>query len=143
MCSNALNGKPFTLEYHWVLLDHIQAGCLLQAPWLLIIETDYVWMKPLQAPSAEDSSKPSLAFPFSYINPTYPGIQEVMRKMYPADRGPLSNVPPSGPAPVMMRLQEWIKVQFDLQCMLSAAAHIVSSSSSTGTTAVPLSRLLA
>ena len=75
-----------------------------------MIETDYVWMKPLQIPSAGDMGTPSLAFPFSYIDPTYPSIEAVMRKMYPAERGPLSNVPGSGPAPVVMRLQDWIKV---------------------------------
>lgn len=33
-----------------------------------------------------------------------------MRKMYPADRGPLSDVPNSGPAPVLMRWNELFKV---------------------------------
>jgi len=34
----------------------------VQAPWLLMLEGDYVWMKPLQAPKAE-SSAPSWAYP--------------------------------------------------------------------------------
>ena len=82
----------------------------MQAPWLLMIETDYVWMKPLQAPQADDMAATSLAFPFGYINPQSPNIEGVMRKMYPAEKGPLTDVPGSGPAPVMMRLAEWIKV---------------------------------
>ena len=81
-----------------------------QAPWLLMIETDYVWMKPLQAPPAEDKSAASLAFPFGYIDPQFPAIQGVMRKMYPVEKGPLSDVPGSGPAPVLMRVHEWMKV---------------------------------
>ena len=88
----------------------VNEGCCMQAPWLLMIETDYVWMKPLQAPSAEDIGAASLAFPFSYITPEHPSIQGVMRKMYPAGKGPLSDVPASGPAPAMMRLHEWKKV---------------------------------
>lgn len=45
---------------------------LIQAPWILLIETDYVWMKPLQqVPTAESSSK-SWAFKYGYIMPTYP-----------------------------------------------------------------------
>ena len=40
-----------------------------QAPWLLMIETDYVWMKPVAAPMAE-SKDLSIAFPFGYIQPT-------------------------------------------------------------------------
>lgn len=82
----------------------------LQAPWLLMIETDYVWMKPLQAPPAEDASAASVAFPFGYIDPRYPVIEGVMRKMYPVEKGPLGDVPGSGPAPVLMRVDEWIKV---------------------------------
>ena len=74
-----------------------------------MIETDYVWLKPVAAPLAE-SSEPSLAFPFGYIQPTAGGISKVMRKMYPAERGPLSDVPNSGPAPVLMRWQELFKV---------------------------------
>lgn len=75
-----------------------------------MIETDYVWMKPLQAPDASDLTALSLAFPFHYISPQFPTISEVMRKMYPASMGPLSDVPGSGPAPVLMRVAEWLKV---------------------------------
>ena len=82
----------------------------MQAPWLLMIETDYVWMKPLQAPLAEDRTVTSLAFPFEYIIPGEPSIEGVMRKMYPPEKGPLSAVPGSGPAPVLMRLADWVKV---------------------------------
>lgn len=94
----------------------------MQAPWLLMIETDYVWMRPLQAPSAEDTTATSLAFPFNYINPQHPNVEGVMRKMYPAERGPLSDVPGSGPAPVMMRLHEWTKV---CSICLQLLAHVV------------------
>ena len=59
---------------------------LMQAPWLLMIETDYVWMKPPAAPLAE-SSAVSIAFPFGYIQPASPNIEGVMRRMYPAERG--------------------------------------------------------
>jgi hypothetical protein len=48
-----------------------------QAPWLLMIETDYVWMKPIAAPQAESKAL-SIAFPFGYITPQAP-ILEVMR----------------------------------------------------------------
>ena len=33
-----------------------------------------------------------------------------MREMYPAEKGPLSDVPNSGPAPVLMRWKELFKV---------------------------------
>lgn len=78
-----------------------------------MIETDYVWMKPIQAPAALNLTAPSLAFPFDYIAPQFPAINGVMRKMYPESKGPLSDVPGSGPAPVMMRLAEWLKVRLN------------------------------
>jgi hypothetical protein len=74
-----------------------------------MIETDYVWMKPPVAPPAEGPAH-SQGFPFGYIQPTSPGIESVLRKMFPAERGPLSDVPNSGPAPVLMRWNELFKV---------------------------------
>ena len=44
-------------------------GRTLQAPWLLMIETDYVWLKPLAAPPAEAPASRAQAFPFGYITP--------------------------------------------------------------------------
>lgn len=82
-----------------------------QAPWLLMIETDYVWMKPLQAPPAENPSSRPMAYPFNYIVPSAPALEGVMRKMYPAELGPLSNVHGTGPAPVMMHFDEWLEVK--------------------------------
>lgn len=82
----------------------------LQAPWLLMLEGDYVWMKPLQAPKAE-SAAPSWAFPYSYIAPAHSSLESVMRIMYPAENGPLEHIPNSGPAPVLMRVEEWIKAR--------------------------------
>ena len=97
----------------------LDQGWCLQAPWLLMIETDYVWMKPLQAPTAEDTSAASLGFPFGYISPQAPNIERVMRKMYPTEKGPLSNVPGSGPAPALMRVDDWIKVMLQFPLSLS------------------------
>ena len=68
-----------------------------------------MWMKPLPAPRA-DSDSPSWAFPFSYITPQAAHLQPVMRLMFPESAGDLSKVPNSGPAPVLMREQEWRKV---------------------------------
>lgn len=35
---------------------------MVKAPWLYIIETDFVWVKPVQAPPAESGAK-SIGFP--------------------------------------------------------------------------------
>jgi hypothetical protein len=45
---------------------------LILAPWILLIETDYVWMRPLQNVPAAESSAPGWAFLYGYIMPTYP-----------------------------------------------------------------------
>ena len=45
-----------------------------------MIETDYVWVHPLQAPRAEDQSAPSLAFHFDYIRPDAPNLEKVLLK---------------------------------------------------------------
>lgn len=47
---------------------------LIKAPWILLIETDYVWMTPLQQIPAAESGDPGLAFPYGYIQPAYPGV---------------------------------------------------------------------
>ncbi|MCD0415575.1 hypothetical protein LQH30_19765, partial [Acinetobacter baumannii] len=83
---------------------------MVQAPWLYMIETDYVWMKPLQMPPAEDTSARPIVFPFGYIQPTHANAAAVMRKYYPETQGPLSNIPNTGPAPAVMRVAEWLKV---------------------------------
>lgn len=46
---------------------------LIRAPWLLLIETDYVWMSPLQGVPLAEGPAPGWAFPYGYIVPTYPG----------------------------------------------------------------------
>ncbi|PSC71378.1 hypothetical protein C2E20_5225 [Micractinium conductrix] len=82
---------------------------LIKAPWLYMIETDFVFIKPIAAPRAE-SDAPSIAFPYGYIQPTYPTIEAVMRKLYPASEGPLTDIPPTGCSPTLMRMDEWMRV---------------------------------
>eukprot|EP00884_Botryococcus_braunii_P014590 jgi/Botrbrau1/23131/Bobra.0243s0061.1 len=73
---------------------------LIKAPWLLMIETDYVWHKPLAAPGpAEDASVLSLGFPFGYITPQSWGLDSVIRKMYPVERGADQKHSQHGPCP--------------------------------------------
>ncbi|KAL4451270.1 hypothetical protein ABPG77_009342 [Micractinium sp. CCAP 211/92] len=82
---------------------------LIKAPWLYMIETDFVFVKPIQAPLAESSGR-SVAFPYGYIQPTYPTIEGVMRKLYPAELGPLTDVPNTGCSPTLLRIDEWQRV---------------------------------
>lgn len=43
--------------------------CSLQAPWLYMIESDYVFMKPLQLPVDAGPEVDGWAFRFQYIQP--------------------------------------------------------------------------
>ena len=74
-----------------------------------MLEGDYVWMKPLKIPMANSAAK-SWLFPYEYIVPTAPGLKPIMRKMYPEESGPVSDIPNSGPSPVLMRIADWKKV---------------------------------
>ena len=47
---------------------------MIKGPWLLVIETDFVFIKPIQAPLAE-SDAPGQAFKYGYIQPLYPTVQ--------------------------------------------------------------------
>jgi hypothetical protein len=37
-------------------------------------------------------------------------VQALMQRYYPAGLGPLSDVPHTGPSPVMARVPEWLRV---------------------------------
>ncbi|GMH39670.1 hypothetical protein BSKO_07568 [Bryopsis sp. KO-2023] len=82
---------------------------LIKAPWLLLIESDYVWKKPVVAPMADSSAK-AQAFPFSYIPPAHSNVAAAMRAMYPEEKGPLTAIMNSGPAPVLLRVDELRKI---------------------------------
>ena len=47
----------------------------LQAPWLCLMESDFAFIRPLQAPGPAESGVTSLAFEYQYIAPTAPGLQ--------------------------------------------------------------------
>ena len=49
--------------------------------WILMIETDYVWMKPLASPPA--GTDHAIAFQFGYIDPMFPGVSEQIKRLWP------------------------------------------------------------
>lgn len=79
---------------------------LQKAPWLLLLETDYVWVKPLQAPgSAYDPKVPGLSFAFDYIGPRNPVVASLLKDYCPSCDP--ASVPNSGPAPVLARYEDF------------------------------------
>ncbi|KAL4424219.1 hypothetical protein ABPG75_001520 [Micractinium tetrahymenae] len=83
---------------------------LIKAPWMYLIETDFVFVKPIQAPGPAESAVRSLFFLYSYIAPQSPGLKAILRRIYPPGLGPLSAIPRTGPSPVLARVAEWLKV---------------------------------
>ena len=79
------------------------APALIRAPWILMTEADYVWLKPVAAPAAEDPTARSIGFPFSYIDPLYPTVQPIMRRYFPESARALTDIPATGPAPPRWR----------------------------------------
>lgn len=79
---------------------------MIKAPWLLLLETDYVWVKPLPDPGdAYDRTVPGWSFAFDYIIPSIPLIQQLLKERCP-DCDP-KTIPNSGPAPVLARFSDF------------------------------------
>eukprot|EP00798_Chlamydomonas_sp_ICE-L_P009119 gene9119-16241_t len=80
-------------------------------------ECDYVWMVPLKAPGdAYDPSVPRQQYHFDYINPSWPNNRKHIEKLMgqkPTDRPVV--VPASGPAPVLMSMDDWLVVVPDYE----------------------------
>lgn len=81
---------------------------LIKGEWLYVIESDYVFMKPLELPTPTDLQTDGWGFFFDYIQPT--AHPESMRKLYPESAGPIGDVPRTGPAPVLLRRAVWEKL---------------------------------
>ena len=91
---------------------------LIKARWLYMIESDYVFMKPLPPPPQGAGDGQAWGFPFDYINPR--GRPLEMRKLYPESAGPVDDIPNTGPAPVLMTRSDWEKVTPDWERLAAA-----------------------
>ncbi len=81
-----------------------------------MIESDYVFMKPLAAPPAEGNA-PTLGHPFKYIQPQ--SFPDAMRKIgFTKAHGPVALIPNTGPAPILMRVADWLKVKYTQAVLL-------------------------
>lgn len=79
---------------------------MIKAPWLLMLETDYVWVKPLLPfGSAYDASVPGMSFAFDYIGSRHPIAIKLYQERCPGCE-PRDVIPNTGPAPVLMRFED-------------------------------------
>jgi len=75
----------------WLLTADARLG-----DFVLIIETDYIWTKPVPLPP----DAVPVAYKYDYINPSYPGLPQIMKHFY---NGSVEDIPHTGPAPVLIR----------------------------------------
>jgi len=88
---------------------------LLKGAWLLMIESDYVFMQPVRPPgNAYDPSVTGEQYLFDYIMPQHPDAAPHIQKLYGPGKD-INDVPASGPAPVMLRLEEWLVIGTDYE----------------------------
>jgi len=66
--------------------------------YILMAEPDHVFVKPL--PNLAHGDEPA-AFPFFYIKPT--DNEKILRKFFPEEKGPVSNIDPIGNSPVIIK----------------------------------------
>jgi len=65
-------------------------------------EPDHIFVKPL--PNLAHGKHPA-AYPFFYIKPAE--NENILRRFYPQDKGPISNVDPIGNSPVIILKVMW------------------------------------
>ncbi|PNH02423.1 hypothetical protein TSOC_011595 [Tetrabaena socialis] len=75
---------------------------MIKGAWVLLLECDYVWMRPVQAPDAYDSTAIGFQFMFDYIMPAHPDAVPYMKSLSDNRIDP-KIIPRSGPAPVLIR----------------------------------------
>lgn len=65
--------------------------------YILMAEPDHIFVRPLPNLARDDPA----AFPFFYITPSE--HESVLRKYYPKERGPVTNIDPIGNSPVIIK----------------------------------------
>lgn len=121
------SGKPDNLmdEIPTVVVDPLPAGLdrgyiVLNRPWafvqwlekakieeeyVLMAEPDHVFVRPL--PNLAYGENPA-AFPFFYIRPDQ--NEKIIRKYYPEEKGPVTNIDPIGNSPVIIKTDVIAKI---------------------------------
>jgi hypothetical protein len=91
---------------------------LVAAPWVLLLEPDVLWVKPVIVPLAETTGL-SYGYPAPHVNPSSPASAAVLSRLWPG--GDLKSIPAAGPAPALLRAHEWVSL---LPAWPAAAAAI-------------------
>ncbi|KAJ4769318.1 hypothetical protein LUZ62_053575 [Rhynchospora pubera] len=85
------------LNRPWAFVQWLK-NAKIEEDYILMAEPDHVYIRPL--PNLSRGDNPA-AFPFFYITPTQ--HEKIIRKFYPEEKGPVSNIDPIGNSPVIIK----------------------------------------
>lgn len=105
-CPYPVSDRANAVAQYWAYA--LENDVLEDIDWVYMIESDYVFVKPLLPPGGPPAPldrKKGYGFYFSYITPT--NVQSVLRRVY--DR-PIEAIQPTGPAPLLMTVDNWLKI---------------------------------
>lgn len=89
------------------LLEWLRTPDSQRCSHILLVETDYVFIRPLPA-SILPARGRALGFPYSYIIPQFPTVVPFAQKFYPD--GPLSDIPATGNAPMLLAREDFERI---------------------------------
>ncbi|XP_010557869.1 PREDICTED: uncharacterized protein LOC104826730 [Tarenaya hassleriana] len=92
------------LNRPWAFVQWLEKANIKE-DYVLMAEPDHIFVNPL--PNLASGSYPA-AFPFFYITPQK--YESVVRKYYPEDMGPVTNIDPIGNSPVIIRKESLEKI---------------------------------
>ncbi|KAF8022207.1 hypothetical protein BT93_G2371 [Corymbia citriodora subsp. variegata] len=85
------------LNRPWAFVQWLEKATI-EEEYILMAEPDHIFIRPL--PNLGHEKYPA-AFPFFYIKPEQ--NEKIVRKFYPEERGPVTNIDPIGNSPVIIR----------------------------------------
>uniref|UniRef100_A0A0E0JGX6 Hydroxyproline O-arabinosyltransferase-like domain-containing protein n=1 Tax=Oryza punctata TaxID=4537 RepID=A0A0E0JGX6_ORYPU len=91
------------LNRPWAFVQWLQKANI-EEEYILMAEPDHIFVRPLPNLARDDPA----AFPFFYITPSE--HESVLRKYYPKERGPVTNIDPIGNSPVIIKKTQLEKI---------------------------------
>ncbi|KAM7502420.1 hypothetical protein LguiB_001324 [Lonicera macranthoides] len=94
---DGLDRGYIVLNRPWAFVQWLEKA-IIEEEYVLMAEPDHIFVNPL--PNLAHGDHPA-AFPFFYIKPTE--NEKIMRKYYPEEMGPVTNIDPIGNSPVIIK----------------------------------------
>lgn len=92
------------LNRPWAFVQWLEQA-QIEEEYILMAEPDHIFVNPL--PNLARGAYPA-AFPFFYIKPS--DHEKIVRKFYPKEKGPVTNVDPIGNSPVIIQKSQLEKI---------------------------------